>query len=155
MTSPEETLVVLKVGELAPDFSAELHPPGKITLFEYRGKKNVILAFYPKDDTPGCTAEMCAFTTDLASFESQDTTVFGVSCDNTESHERFALKHNLSVALIADLDGSVGRLYGALREGHRTANRKLFLIDKTGKIRHIHDGMPENSKLIELLKNLK
>jgi peroxiredoxin Q/BCP len=155
MTSPEETLVCLKVGDKAPDFSASLFPKNEINLSSFHGKKNVILAFYPKDNTPGCTAEICAFSADLASFESADTAVFGVSCDSLESHEKFTAKHNLTVPLISDSAGAVGRLYGALREGRNSANRKLFIINKQGNVAHIHDGMPTMSELLTLVQELK
>ncbi|MBX9689338.1 MAG: peroxiredoxin [Candidatus Obscuribacterales bacterium] len=154
MTSQEESLIELKVGEKAPDFTVTLYPSGSLKLAELRGKKNLILAFYPKDSTPGCSIEMCAFSESLASFESADTLVLGVSCDSMESHERFSRKHNLKQALVSDTSGELGRLYGALREGHRSANRKLFLIDKNGTIRHIHNGMPDIKELLELLKLL-
>ncbi|MBX9721759.1 MAG: peroxiredoxin [Candidatus Obscuribacterales bacterium] len=154
MTSPAGNVVVLKVADKAPEFTAELHPSGKVNLADFHGKKNVILAFYPKDSTPGCTTEMCAFSEDLSRFESADTVVFGVSCDNLASHEKFALKHNLSVPLIADPEGHVGQLYGSLKEGQRMANRKLFIIDKAGVIRHIHDGMPKNAVLLEFIQSL-
>lgn len=154
MTSPEETLVVLKVGEEAPDFEAQAYPSGNLKLSQFKGKKNLILAFYPKDNTPGCTAEMCAFSDDLASFESSDTLVFGVSCDDLKSHERFSQAHSLKIPLIDDSQGKLGRLYGALREGHKTANRKLFVIDINGTIREIIDGMPKNEDLLDILRKL-
>lgn len=154
MTSPQENLVVLKVGEEAPDFSAELYPSGKLRLKDMRGKKNVIIAFYPKDNTPGCTAEMCAFSEDIGQFESSQTAVYGASCDSMESHQKFTEKHNLKVPLICDKSGEVGRLFGALREGRNSADRKLFIIDKAGILRHVHNGMPKNEELLKLLAAL-
>ena len=155
MTSPEETLVELKAGQEAPAFKVEVYPHAQLDSKDLRGKKNLILAFYPKDNTPGCTAEMCAFSADLSQFESAGTAVYGVSCDNMESHEKFVAKHNLTVPLICDADGTLGRAYGALREGRNSANRKLFLIDRAGIIRHIHDGMPDNKELLRLISDLK
>ena len=154
MTSPEEKIVILKTGQEAPDFSADLYPSGKLQLKDLRGKKNVIIAFYPKDNTPGCTAEMCAFSSDISQFESSDTTVFGASCDSMESHQKFTEKHNLKVPLICDKSGELGRLYGALREGRSNAERKLFIIDKNGILRHVHDGMPKNEELLKLIAKL-
>ncbi len=154
MTSPAGNVVVLEVGQKAPEFTADLHPSGKVKLADFRGKKNVILAFYPKDSTPGCTKEMCAFSEDLSKFETAETAVFGVSCDNMASHEKFAQKHNLSVPLISDSEGHVGQLYGSLKEGQRMANRKLFIIDKAGTIRHILDGMPKNDELLEFINKM-
>lgn len=154
MTSKEESLVVLKPGDRAPLFTAQIYPAGKFELSTICSKTNLILAFYPKDDTPGCTLEICAFTNDLALFESSGTAVFGISCDSLESHQQFAAKHNLKVPLISDPDGAVSRLYGTIREGRQSANRKLFVIDKKGIIRHTHDGMPDNKSLLELIGGL-
>ncbi len=154
MTSPQEKLVALKQGEEAPDFKSELYPIGTLHLKELRGKQNVIIAFYPKDNTPGCTAEMCAFSADISKFESNDTAVFGASCDSMESHQKFTEKHNLRVPLICDKSGEIGRLYGALREGRSNAERKLFIIDKKGILRHVHDGMPKNEELLKIIAQL-
>jgi peroxiredoxin Q/BCP len=154
MTSPEESLVVLRKGDSAPEFEAELYPAGKFRLLDYRGKKNLILAFYPKDSTPGCTREMCAFSADLSKFSDRNTAVFGISCDSVDSHQRFTEKNALTVPLISDSDGTVGRLYGALREGRSSAERKLFVIDKNGKVQDVVDGMPDNEELLSLLATI-
>ncbi len=154
MTSREESLVELKIGQEAPLFKAMMHPDSEFALLDWRGKKNLVLAFYPKDNTPGCTAEMCAFSQELESFKENDTEVFGISCDSLESHQRFSSKHELKQALISDPQGEVGRLYGALREGRQSPMRKLFIIDKQGVIRHVHDGMPANKDLLEIIRSL-
>lgn len=154
MTSPQEKLLLLKVGDEAPAFEAAFFPQGTFSLCDFREKAIVILAFYPKDDTPGCTAEICAFSDDLEAFRSLGALVFGVSCDSLESHESFAGKYGITVPLISDFEGYVARLYGAKREGHKTANRKLFVIDKKGIIRHIEDGMPDNARLLEIVQSL-
>lgn len=154
MSSPEESLVVLRKGDVAPDFEAELYPAGIFRLANYRNKQNVILAFYPKDSTPGCTKEMCAFSADLSKFVDKNTAVFGISCDSVDSHKRFTEKNDLTVPLISDSEGIAGRLYGALREGRKTADRKLFVIDKAGKIQDLIDGMPNNGELLSILSQL-
>lgn len=141
-------------GDQAPDFTAGLYPSGTFTLSSLKGQKNVILAFYPKDSTPGCTKEMCSFSADLSRFEDSQTMVVGVSRDSLSSHEKFTARYNLSLPLISDPEGEVGRLYGALVEGRNSFVRKLFVIDKSGKIAHVHDGMPDNNKLIEIVGNL-
>jgi peroxiredoxin Q/BCP len=155
MTSAETTVTTLKEGDTAPKFKLAAYPSGQIALEDYLGKKNVVLAFYPKDDTPGCTKEMCAFTEDLSHFEQSGTEVLGISCDNVASHEKFAGKYSLKQPLLADADGTVGKLYGAVQTGKTTAARKLFVIDKQGVIRHIHDGMPTNESLLAIVKGLK
>jgi peroxiredoxin Q/BCP len=154
MTSPREAVALPRVGEKAPDFTCEAFPEGKISLSDYLGKKNVVLAFYPKDNTPGCTKEMCAITEDYSKFESADTVVFGVSTDSVKSHEGFAAKFNLKQHLLADHTHEVGRKYGVVAEDKNTASRVLFLIDKNGIIQYVHEGMPENAKVLEEISKL-
>jgi thioredoxin-dependent peroxiredoxin len=144
----------LKVGDRAPDFSLPSHPAGTISLQDFSGKKNVILAFYPKDDTPGCTKEMCAFSTDLDQFNNADTQVLGISCDDATSHGAFAAKHSLKLPLLADVGGKVGKQYGTIGADKSNADRTLFIIDKNGIIRHIHHGMPSNEEMLKIVKGL-
>jgi thioredoxin-dependent peroxiredoxin len=154
MTSAHEVAIVLKEGDVAPKFKLATHSAGEISLDQFIGKKNVILAFYPKDDTPGCTKEMCAFSDDLSKFHEADTQVLGISCDDVKSHEKFSSKFSLNQPLLADHDGHIGKQYGTVVEGKATANRKLFVIDKKGIIRHIHEGMPTNETLLNFVKSL-
>jgi peroxiredoxin Q/BCP len=144
----------LKAGQPAPAFDLESHPQGRVSLADFHGKQNVLLAFYPKDDTPGCTREMCDFSTDLSRFAAFNTVVLGISCDNVASHAAFAAKHGLSQVLLADPDGAVARAYGAVRGDRNMANRVLFLIDKQGIIRHVHEGMPDNNALLKVIVEL-
>jgi peroxiredoxin Q/BCP len=144
-----------KTGDQAPKFSLPAFPSGNVSLDEFAGKKNVILAFYPKDDTPGCTKEMCAFSEDLSQFNDANTVVLGISCDNESSHEKFAAKFNLKQTLLADHTGETAKNYGVLPEGKNTASRVLFVIDKNGVVQHVQDGIPENAKLLEIVRNLK
>lgn len=141
-------------GKPAPNFTVLAYPGGQISLMDYRGKKNVILAFYPKDNTPGCTKEMCAFSEQLAHFEEHQTEVIGVSCDSMEAHEKFAAKFNLKQKLIVDSDGKIASAYGVLKSEKIMANRVLFVIDKAGHVVHVHEGMPNNDELLALLKTL-
>jgi thioredoxin-dependent peroxiredoxin len=154
MTSPHETLVAPKPGQAAPEFSLPTYPKGNISLSQFRGVKNVILAFYPKDDTPGCTKEMCSFSDDLSRFEAANTEILGISCDSEDAHEKFAAKYNLKQKLLVDADGKVGKMYGTVQEGKSTASRVLFVIDKNGVVRHVTEGMPDNAQLLELVKGL-
>jgi len=149
------TQTELQTGQSAPEFKLKAYPGGEYSLSQFKGKKNVILAFYPKDDTPGCTKENCAFRDDLSHFEDEDTQVFGISCDDVGSHEKFSKKYNFSHPLLADVGGSVAKKYGVFREDKGTASRKLFVMDKQGKIQKIIDGMPENNELLEFIKGLK
>jgi peroxiredoxin Q/BCP len=155
MTSPSNTTTALKEGDKAPEFTLPAFPQGNVTLSEFHGKKNVILAFYPKDDTPGCTKEMCAFSEDLSKFEDANTVIFGVSCDHVDSHEKFAGKYSLKQTLLADKGGEVGSKFGTMQEGKSNSARMLFVIDKQGTVKKIINGMPSNEELLTLLKELK
>lgn len=154
MTSPT-TRRRPEVGEPAPKFSLPAYPSGTISLDDYISKKNVILAFYPKDDTPGCTKEMCAFSDDLSQFNDSETQVLGISCDNVDSHQKFAQKYSLKQPLLADVGGKVGQAYGTVQVGGTTAKRTLFVIDKTGTVQHVFEGMPTNTELLEVVRGLK
>ncbi len=156
MSPMQESMITsLKVGDPAPKFKLPAYPSGTVGLDDFIGKKNVVLAFYPKDDTPGCTKEMCAFSEDLSNFEAVDTKVLGISCDSVGSHEKFAGKFTLKQALLADAEGKVGKLYGTVTPEKATANRVLFVIDKKGIVRHIYQGMPDNKTLLSFIKTLK
>ncbi len=155
MTSPTEASTMPVAGEKAPDFKVAAHPEGEVSLSDFRGKKNVILAFYPKDNTPGCTKEMCAFSEDYSKFETADTVVFGVSSDSLQSHDKFAKQYGLKQKLLADSSGEVGKLYGTIGEGKTNSSRVLFVIDKAGVIQDVIQGMPDNAKLLETIGKLK
>lgn len=155
MTTPNEESVVLNVGDTAPTFSLPAHPSGTITLEDYRGKNNVILAFYPKDDTPGCTKEMCTFSDRREEFAAANTVILGISTDDTDSHERFALKHSLANELLSDRSREVGLAYGAIHGDRNMADRMLFVIDKNGLIRHIHSGMPDFDEILSVVQTLE
>ena len=149
------TQTELKVGQDAPEFKLKAYPSGEYSLSQFKGKKNIILAFYPKDDTPGCTTENCAFRDDISKFEASSTQVFGISCDDVKSHEAFAKKFNFTHPLLADVGGEVAKKYGTFQEGKGYASRKLFVIDKNGKIQKVIDGMPSINELLEFVKNSK
>lgn len=144
----------LNVGSNAPEFKLKAYPSGEYTMSQFKNKKNVILAFYPKDDTPGCTSENCAFRDDISKFEAASTQVFGISCDDLKSHEKFSKKFNFTHPLLADISGEVAKKYGAFKDDKGYSSRKLFVIDKNGKIQKIIDGMPNNSELLEFVKSL-
>ena len=150
-----QTQTELAVGQDAPDFKLKAYPSGEYSLSQFRGKKNVILAFYPKDDTPGCTQENCAFRDDILKFEESNTQIFGISCDDVKSHEAFCKKFKFTHPLLSDVGGEVARKYAVFREDKGYALRKLFVIDKNSKVQKMIDGMPSNSELLEFVKNLK
>ena len=149
------TQTELKIGQTAPEFKLKAYPSGEYSLSQFKGTKSVILAFYPKDDTPGCTTENCAFRDDLAKFSEVNTQIFGISCDDVKSHEAFSKKFNFTHPLLSDVGGEVAKKYGCFQDGKGYSSRKLFVIDKNGVIQKVVDGMPTNSELLEFVKNLK
>jgi peroxiredoxin Q/BCP len=127
---------MVEKGDPAPDFTLESDDAGPVTLSARRGRK-VILYFYPKDDTPGCTVQACDFRDALPRFDGVDATVLGVSPDSVESHRRFREKFGLNFSLLADVDRSVCEAYGVLKRGVyglpvKSVERSTFLIDEEG-----------------------
>ncbi len=144
----------LRVGEPAPLFSLRAHPSGRVDLADYVGRRNVLLAFYPRDDSPVCIQEMCALSDNLDRFNSAGTHVFGVSRDSIASHETFADKYGLNLPLLSDEDGEVARAYGTLRDERGYCDRVLFVIDRDGVVRHVHEGMPAVEDLLNVVRRL-
>lgn len=132
----------LKIGDKAPDFSAPDQNNENITLSDFRGKK-VILYFYPKDNTPGCTAEACGFRDHYPSLSARGYVVIGVSTDGADSHQRFISRHQLPFILITDAEKKVHTLYNTWQEKKMYGRtfmgtlRHTFLIDEQGYIEKI------------------
>jgi len=143
----------LKVGDKAPEFEALDQNGKKLKLSDFRGE-NIVLYFYPKDDTPGCTIEACAFRDDLQMFEKVKAKVIGVSIDDVKSHKRFVDKHKLNFTLLADDKKEICKKYGVLNIFGK-ANRSTFLIDKKGIIRHIFPKVKPSDHSNEVIEKLK
>jgi len=114
------------------------------------GKKVVLLYFYPKDDTPGCTKEACGFRDRIADLKKENVEVVGVSFDSPESHQKFISKYNLNFPLLADTDGAIADAYGVRMPGKDMARRTSFLIGLDGKIAHVTDTMSADTHLNEM-----
>ena len=134
--------MTLSIGEQAPDFEKTTHDGERVSLATLRGQKAVVLYFYPKDETPGCTAEACSFRDSYEDFVDAGAVVIGVSPDSDKSHESFAEHHRLPFKLISDGDGDLRRRYkvpsamlGIL------PGRVSYVIDKQGKIAHVFNSM--------------
>jgi peroxiredoxin Q/BCP len=130
----------LAVGSKAPKFSATTHEGKPWNLTDFADKRAVLLYFYPKDDTPGCTTEACGFRDRIGELKKSGVEVVGISFDNAESHKKFAEKYNLNFPLLVDTEGKVADLYQARMPAKNMARRISFLIDKDGKIIHITDN---------------
>lgn len=138
----------IKIGELAPNFSFPSNK-GTITLTDYLGKKSVVLFFYPKDETPGCTKESCSFRDSYESFIKADSEVIGVSSDSIKSHEKFAQNHRLPFPLVSDEKGELRKLYQVPKTLGFLPGRVTYVIDKQGIIRHIFSSQLQATKHIE------
>ncbi len=134
------TATELKVGDSAPDFALPDREGHTIRLGDYRGKKPVVLYFYPKDDTPGCTKEACAFRDQYEDFKDAGAEVIGVSSDTSASHARFASKYRLPFVLVSDSDGAVRRSYGVKATLGVLPGRVTFVIDEDGIVRHVFNS---------------
>lgn len=122
------------------------------------GKKVVLLYFYPKDDTPGCTKEACGFRDRIADLKKDHVEVIGVSFDSSESHQKFIAKYNLPFPLLADTDGKIADAYGVRMSGRNMARRVSFLIGLDGRIVHVTDSPSAETHLQEMkvaLDNLR
>ncbi|MBI3805777.1 MAG: peroxiredoxin [Nitrospirae bacterium] len=145
----------LAEGVPAPDFNLPTQEGKSIRLSDYKGKKNVILYFYPKDDTPGCTKEACNFRDDISKFRAADVEILGVSTDPVASHQVFAQKYQLNFPLLADDKKEVAQLYGALNPEKGYAKRMTYLIDKAGIIRRIIPAVQVDGHSEELQRAVK
>ena len=119
----------LKIGDKAPDFEAETDKEEKIRLSEFKGTSHVVLYFYPKDNTPGCTKEACSFRDNMARLTPYGISVLGVSTDSVTSHQRFRDKFDLNFPLISDKGKEIARTYGVLPRDKKTAQTQAFPQD--------------------------
>jgi len=130
----------LAPGTPAPDFELNDQNGVPHRLSQLRGKKAVVVYFYPKDDTTGCTAEACAFRDDTPKFQALDAEIIGISDDSPDSHHKFAAKYNLPFTLLADPGGRVRKLFGVTKTFGLIPGRVTFVIDKAGTIRHVYSS---------------
>ncbi len=152
----KEIELKLKAGDVAPTFTVATSGYGKISLADYLGQ-HVILYFYPRDDTPGCTKEACAFRDGFADFKKKGAVVLGVSTDSVKSHDKFVEKFKLPFTLLADEDKQIVEAYGVWGEKsfmgkkYLGTNRVTFLIGPDGKIKHIWPAVKPEEHAAEVL----
>lgn len=146
----------LKEGDKAPDFAVSDAEGKRVRLKDFRGKK-VVLYFYPKDDTPGCTKEACSFRDSFAQFKKRGIEVLGVSLDSEKSHQKFVKKHDLPFRLLADTERTISAGYGTYGEKkfmgrtYMGNHRMTFLIDEKGKIKKIFSKVKPEEHAAEVL----
>jgi len=145
-----------EIGGAAPDFRLQDQDGKWHSLEQYRGKW-VALYFYPKDDTPGCTKEACAFRDNIFAFDEIGATIIGVSLDDTASHKEFAEKYSLPFTILSDADGSTAEAYGVLKSmgTFRFAERQSFIIDPDGTVRKHYPKVDAEKHSEEVLADLK
>jgi len=152
--------IKLKEGDIAPAFSAMTNGGGKISLAELKGK-NVILYFYPKDDTSGCTKEACAFRDGFADFKKRGAVILGVSPDSVKSHDKFVKKFSLPFTLLADEDKKIAEAYGVWGmkifwgRKYLGTHRVTFLIGPDGRIKKIWPDVKPEEHAAEVLAALE
>ncbi len=136
---PSDTAV--KVGDPAPDFTLPTQSGATVRLSDFHGKRVVVLYFYPKDNTRGCTAEACAFRDSYEVFTDAGAEVIGISADNVDSHEQFASQYRLPFILASDERGAVRKAYGVPTTFGILPGRVTYVIDRDGVVRHIFSSM--------------
>lgn len=155
----KERKITLKQGDKAPKFELENSDGVKVSLNDFVGK-NVILYFYPKDNTPGCTTEACEFSQNYDSFMKKDTVIIGISPDSVKSHSNFVQKYNLNHILLSDLDKEVAKAYGVLQVKKNYGKeylgivRSTFVIDKKGNITKVYKSVKAKDHAAKVLSEL-
>ncbi len=146
----------LEVGDKIPNFTLRDQNNNYFSIDSIVGKQTIVIYFYPKDDTPGCTKEACSFRDEFETFKNLDAKVIGISSDDVESHKEFAKKYNLPFTLLADTDKEVRKMFGVPKYLKLIDGRVTYIIDKKGIIKHIFNSMKKANKHIdEALKALK
>ncbi len=147
--------IVLKEGDWAPDFQLPDSNGIKVRLSDFRGKKVVVLYFYPKDDTTGCTKEACSFRDSYAAYKNSGAEILGVSIDGVSSHQRFSSKYGLSFTLLSDQEKTVSKTYGVLRPEGTSTNRVTFIINRQGRIARIFPQVRVDGHSDEVLATIR
>jgi peroxiredoxin len=153
--------VMLEINQTAPGFSTPNQDNLTINLSDYQGNRNVVLYFYPKDDTPGCTIEANQFTELASEFANADTVVLGVSKDSCSSHQAFIDKFGLKLDLLADTSGELCDAYGVWQEKEKAGVKKMgivrstFVIDKAGQLVDVQYGVSPDGHAQEILDKVK
>ncbi len=144
--------MAVKVGDRAPDFTLPSQMGDNVTLSEFFGKKNVVLYFYPKDESPGCTTEACSFRDNYQELTSLGAEVLGVSGQSIASHKSFVTHYGLPFILLSDDDNKVRKLYGVPASMGIIPGRVTYIIDKKGVVRHIFNSQTQTRQHVEEAK---
>ena len=146
-------VLAVKVGDKAPDFTLPSQMGDNVALSEFFGKKNIVLYFYPKDESPGCTKEACSFRDSYEELTNLGAEVLGVSGQSVQSHKSFATHHGLPFILLSDVGNKVRELYGVPSTMGILPGRVTYIIDKKGIVRHIFSSQTQAQRHVEEAKN--
>ena len=152
MNAVVENFQPLAVGSKAPDFDLPATGGRQVKLSDYKGK-NLIIVFYPKDQTPGCTQQLCALRDDLQMLSGMNTEVIASNPDSLESHERFAAAQNYPFPILVDAERTMARNYHALKEDGKGIQRTVYIVDGDGLIRYGKQGLPPDSELVACIQS--
>jgi peroxiredoxin Q/BCP len=153
--------MTLEIGDSAPEFTLPTDSQGEVSLADFKDRKNVVIYFYPKDDTPGCTTESKDFRDHLEAFDAANTVIIGISKDSVTSHDKFKAKHALNVALASDENGDVCERYGVWVEKNMYGKkymgiqRATFLINTSGNLACIWPKVKVSGHVQEVLKTVQ
>jgi thioredoxin-dependent peroxiredoxin len=153
MSTTTTELAPLAVGIPAPAFNLPATGAQTLSLESYKGK-NLVVVFYPKDQTPGCTKQLCALRDDLADFKALNTEVLGCNPDSVESHEKFVAAQSYTFPILVDAEKTMAAAYQVLKpEGD--IQRTVYIIDEAGIIRYAKQGLPPDTELLEAIRAFK
>jgi thioredoxin-dependent peroxiredoxin len=141
--------MMLKKGQMAPEFSLVSSSGDTVRLSDFKGKNNVVLIFYPGDNTPGCTKQLCAVRDDYAGFQAKNAKVFGINPGNGASHKKFIANHSFQFPLLIDEGRKTAREYGC--DGLIFVKRTVFVINREGTIVYTKRGMPSDKEILDTI----
>ncbi len=145
----------VEVGDRVPDFTLPNQDGAQVSLSSYLGKSALVLYFYPKDNTPGCTSEACSFRDSYEVFKDAGAEVIGVSADSSESHRKFATQHRLPFTLLSDRDGTVRKQMGVPSTFGILPGRVTYVVDKEGIVRQLFASLSPDKHVSEALKTIQ
>jgi peroxiredoxin Q/BCP len=146
-----DSYLPLPVGTQAPDFDLPATGGQQVKLSAFKGK-NLIIVFYPKDQTPGCTQQLCALRDDTAMFRQLNTEFIASNPDSVESHERFAKAQGYQFPILVDAERSMAKAYHALKEDGKGIQRTVYILDQDGIIRYAKQGLPSDAELADAIR---
>ena len=151
-----KTSTELKIGDKAPAFSLPDHEGNFVSLRAFQGLQPVVLVFYPGDETPDCTKQLCAIRDDWSALKRHKAAVYGVNSGSAESHTNFWRHHGLKTPLLVDEESRVSKRYGAIKKFFKTEiiRRTVVVIDKNGIVRYLKRGLPPTTEIINALAAL-